>query len=128
LKESKVGGGRIAVYVPEHPKANNRGYVLRYRYNMEVYLDRFLDSYEQVHHCNGNKTDDSIENLELILINEHSTLHSSDNGDFSKRKLDYTRIEALRKDGFGYKRIAKCLNYPKGSVRSALSKIEKGHY
>lgn len=128
MKESKMTGGRVAVHVPGHPAANNRGYVLRYRYNMEKYLGRLLDSSEQVHHCNGNKTDDLIENLELMLVTEHSSLHSADNGDFSKRKLDYERITELRREGLGYKKIAKILNCSPNSTKSAIRKLERGHF
>ncbi|MHA2219458.1 MAG: hypothetical protein ACXACY_26410 [Candidatus Hodarchaeales archaeon] len=42
MKESKVAKGRIAVYVPDHPAANNRGYILKSRYVLEQSLGRQL--------------------------------------------------------------------------------------
>lgn len=39
--------------------------VYRSRYTMEQAIGRKLNSYETVHHINGNRADDRIENLEL---------------------------------------------------------------
>ena len=127
MKESKVNKGRIGVWVPEHPKGNNRGYVLRSRYNMEQYLGRYLDTEEIVHHCDGNKFNDDIENLDLILNSEH-TRHHFNAGDVGRgRKLDYDKIKELRLEGLGYKKIAKIIGSNRGSVRSAVKFIENGN-
>jgi uncharacterized protein (DUF1330 family) len=117
--------GRVAVYVPDHPKANNRGYVLRARYVMEQYLGRYLTSDEEVHHINGNKTDDRIENLVVLSKSDHAKLHI-EQGDFGTgKRLDITKVMELRQLGFGYKKIAKELGYPVASVKSAVRKIER---
>ena len=128
MKESKVAKGRIGVYLPTHPGANNRGYVLRYRVVVEEYLGRLLENGEQVHHCDGDKTNDIIENLELVLVGEHARHHFDEKPNFGKRKLDYDAIVNLRKQKLGYKKIAKILNYSPNSVQSAVRKIEKGHF
>jgi len=116
MKESWVAG-RMAVHVPGHPYANNRGYVLRSRYVMEQVLGRYLKSSEHVHHINGNQEDDRPENLELTTRSKHAREHWR-RGDL-KRKLDYCWIAALRTDGLGYKRIATITGYPRSSIRSA---------
>lgn len=47
----------------------------RYRLVMEEHLGRPLRPGEQVHHINGDPTDDRIENLQLMTVQEHSRLH-----------------------------------------------------
>jgi hypothetical protein len=44
---------------------------------MENHLNRFLDDNEVVHHINGDKLDNRIENLQVMLISEHSRFHKS---------------------------------------------------
>lgn len=52
-----------------------RGWKLQHRVVMERYLDRKLESTEVVHHKNGNKQDNRIENLELMTFSEHMCHH-----------------------------------------------------
>ncbi len=69
-------GSYTYAVVTEHPKATVNGYVLEHRIIMENYLERLLDEEEVVHHCNGNRKDNDIENLELYINSEHVKLHS----------------------------------------------------
>jgi hypothetical protein len=126
MKESVVAG-RVAVYVPEHPAANNRGYILRSRYVMEQKLGRHLDSTENVHHINGNCRDDREENLKLASRSEHVREHWARGDLDSVRKLDYTLIARLIREGYGYKRIAKMTGFNVHSVQSACRIIRLGH-
>lgn len=75
VQESTALKGRIIVYVPGHPGASNTGYILRARWVMEKHLGRPLLSSETVHHINGDKTDDRVENLELMTCGEHTKAH-----------------------------------------------------
>lgn len=57
--------GYIMIQCPGHPRANIRGYVFEHRLVMEEYLDRYLLPIETVHHKNGMRADNRLENLEL---------------------------------------------------------------
>ncbi len=57
--------GYIEVYAPEHPNATLGGFVLEHRKVMSDHLGRALSKLETVHHINGNRADNRLENLEL---------------------------------------------------------------
>lgn len=63
------GRSRIKVWKPNHPQADSKGYIFRSRLMMEKKIGRILTFEETVHHINGIKTDDRIENLWLFKNN-----------------------------------------------------------
>lgn len=67
--------GYVQILVKGHPYADSNGYIFEHRYIMEQYLGRYLRPNEVVHHKNGNKQDNRIENLELMTNSTHSTMH-----------------------------------------------------
>ena len=56
--------------------ADKNGYVLEHRFIMCEYLGRILRPDEVVHHKNKIKTDNRIENLEIMTNSEHTRLHN----------------------------------------------------
>lgn len=66
--------GYVEVYQPTHPMAQKSGYLMEHRLIMANYLGRPLEPSEVVHHLNEIKTDNRIENLDLLAKVEHDKL------------------------------------------------------
>lgn len=70
--------GYVRVYRPGHPMADRWGYALEHRYVMwESGVD---PTGKHVHHINGDKTDNGLENLEVVDVSEHHRHHIREAG------------------------------------------------
>lgn len=69
--------GYILVYAPDHPTADRTGYVLEHRLVVEIALGRNLSADEIVHHINGNKADNTLDNLEVVSRATHAKIHNN---------------------------------------------------
>ncbi len=68
----------------EITKGNNKGKMLHIII-MEEHIGRKLSKNEVVHHKNGVKTDNRIENLEIMTNSEHSRFHAKEREKLIKR-------------------------------------------
>lgn len=70
--------GYIMEYAPDHPDANpHKGYVMQHRLVVERSLGRYLLPTELVHHINGDKQDNRLENLEITNQSAHIKHHKA---------------------------------------------------
>jgi len=58
--------GYIKIWMKDHPCCSQKGYVLEHRLVMEQHMGRRLSSFETIHHKNGVRDDNRIENLQLM--------------------------------------------------------------
>jgi hypothetical protein len=74
----KTKQGYISVFNSNHPYSTKQGYIMEHRLVMETYLGRYLTKDETVHHLNGIKDDNRIENLELWIKPQPSGVRVKD--------------------------------------------------
>lgn len=77
-KSNRWKGGRANIasgYVMLLISRNPRRYVFEHRHIMEILLKRSLTTSEIVHHKNGIRNDNRVENLEVMTRAAHCLLH-----------------------------------------------------
>jgi hypothetical protein len=69
--------GYMMIYNPKHPR-NRKGYVSEHRLVLEQHLDAMILPWIHVHHKNGNRLDNRIENLDPLTSSQHCGMHAED--------------------------------------------------
>jgi hypothetical protein len=96
--------GYVGTHSPDHPNATKEGYVMEHRLVMEKHLGRYLTKDEVVHHKNGRKDDNRIENLELV----------SDRGSHTREHFERSHVTELER-------------IEKEQLRDALRTLDPNH-
>lgn len=106
--------GYILKRVANHPFANSRGYVRESRLVAEKHLGFYLPKKFIVHHINGVKDDDRIENLAIMTIGAHSAFHGRagrnqpyGENHYRYKQLDINEMKNMRENGYTVERICK---------------------
>jgi hypothetical protein len=90
-----AGGYRI-LRRPDHPNSDKRGSIMEHRFVMAEHLGRPLHADETVHHINGNKLDNRIENLELWSSNHPAGQRVADLVSWAEEIMSrYTQIKDM---------------------------------
>lgn len=84
-KQRLTKEGYLRIYAAKHPYANGRKEIHVHVMIMELNIGRQLHAWECVHHLNGIKTDNRLENLLLMKHSDHSMMHSKEKTKGRKR-------------------------------------------
>lgn len=68
--------GYIAIFCPDHPMATTNGLVMEHRLVIEKSLGCYLPPEFDVHHINGIKDDNRLENLAVMTHKAHTIYHN----------------------------------------------------
>ena len=73
----KTPKGYMQILLPEHKRADSAGYVMEHIYIYEKETGIEVPENCCIHHLNGIKDDNRIENLCMMLTSAHSTYHNN---------------------------------------------------
>lgn len=73
--EGYTSQGRFWVYRPDYPRVYNRGWALRAHVVWWLHTGAAHPAGTHLHHINGDRLDDQIENLALLDNGSHQRVH-----------------------------------------------------
>lgn len=123
----RTSKGYIRVYRPEHPLADRNGLVPEHRLVMEEALGFIIPKKFDIHHINGIKDDNRIENLTLMTHSAHSILHNKldgkqKSGERHPRyiKIDVEEAKRMRNGGASIKQLCEHFGVGETKIYSEL--------
>lgn len=124
--------GYILRYAPDHPHSNSRGYIGEHRLVIEEHLGFILPDGFVVHHINGVKDDNRIENLAVMTAGAHSTLHGKMGRNMPKgernykyKAVDAQELKRMRAEGYTVNQICEKLNICKFTFYKKIKEEQK---
>ena len=78
LSTCKGGGYMYCRTEPPHPKQNSNGLYPLHRVVAENSVGRILDQGEMVHHIDGDKANNCLDNLEIMSTSGHARHHANE--------------------------------------------------
>ena len=137
--------GYILEYCPKHHRADSRGYVLQHILVFEKHTGIQVNRDCIIHHINGDKKDNRIENLCLMSFGAHSAMHNKRRtvSEETKRKIsaktkarmknkanhpsykaiDINELRRLKEQGCSVKKICEALKICKSTYYSKLEEL-----
>lgn len=79
-KRHRMPSGYMRVYVPGHPTASRDGYALEHRYVLYEAGMRLPTGAWHVHHIDGDKANNAVDNLAVLTASAHHRLHARQSG------------------------------------------------
>ena len=89
--------GYKIISIGYHANAQKKGLILEHILIMTQYLNRPLIKGENVHHKNGNRSDNRIENLELWTTKQPPGQRVEDKIKFYKEQLEFYGFSVIKK-------------------------------
>lgn len=89
----RIINGYVFVYAPDHPSAHG-GVVQEHRLVMEKVIGRYLESYEVVHHRDGNRLNNDPSNLELKTRGRHISEHFKASHEVLELRIENAELKA----------------------------------
>ena len=127
------GSGYIVIHAPEHPFSQKNKTVKEHRLIMEKHLGRYLTKTEVVHHINGIKDDNRIDNLQLLSHQaEHLLLQhprqKNYNNEFQRmcnvckeiKELNENNFYKVKKLRFGFSYTCRPCNKIRSKIRRRI--------